>query len=135
MARAKFDINDIKTVHLNLLDSQVDLILNALMFYQYNLEYIANMFSESDKKRINELSKVVYTYEQIKMCMAEQLYSDDKKINRISAKEINNIEIDSTLNIKLNSTEEKILNLINREKYITQSELSKLLGFSEKILK
>lgn len=69
MARAKFDINDIKTVHLNLLDSQVDLILNALMFYQYNLEYIANMFSESDEKRINELSKVAYTYEQIKMCM------------------------------------------------------------------
>ena len=65
MARAKFDINDIKTVHLNLLDSQVDLILNALMFYQYNLEYIANMFSESDEKRINELSKVAYTYEQI----------------------------------------------------------------------
>ena len=26
----KFDINDIKSVHLNLLDSQVDLILNAL---------------------------------------------------------------------------------------------------------
>ena len=31
----KFDLNAIKSVQLNLLDSQVDLILNALMFYKY----------------------------------------------------------------------------------------------------
>ena len=46
-SNSKFDINDIKSVQLNLLDSQVDLILNALMFYQYNLEYVASIFSES----------------------------------------------------------------------------------------
>lgn len=129
----KFDINDIRSVQLNLLDSQVDLILNALMFYQYNLEYVAAVFSKSQEERATELSKVMYTYEQIKATKVEQLYSKDKKINRICAKEINDIDIDieSKLNIKLNSTEEKILNLINREKYITQAELSKLLGFSE----
>lgn len=127
----KFDINDIRSVQLNLLDSQVDLILNALMFYQYNLEYVAAVFSKSQEERSTELSKVMYTYEQIKATKVEQLYSEDKKINRICAKEINDIDIESTLNIKLNSTEEKILNLINREKYITQAELSKLLGLSE----
>ena len=47
--KGKFDINDIKSVHLNLLDSQVDLILNALTFYQYNLEYVASIFSESEE--------------------------------------------------------------------------------------
>lgn len=128
----KFDINDIRSVQLNLLDSQVDLILNALMFYQYNLEYVAAVFSKSQEERSTELSKVMYTYEPIKATKVEQLYSEDKKINRICAKEINDIDIESTLNIKLNSTEEKILNLINREKYITQAELSKLLGLSEK---
>ena len=127
----KFDINDIRSVQLNLLDSQVDLVLNALMFYQYNLEYVASIFSKSEEERSTELSKVMYTYEQILSTKAEQLYSEDKKINRICVKEINDIDIESTLNIKLNSTEEKILNLINREKYITQAELSKLLGLSE----
>lgn len=127
----KFDINDIKSVQLNLLDSQIDLILNALMFYQYNLEYIASIFSESEEKRFTELSKVMYTYKQIEASKAEQLYSEDKKINRICAKDVNNIEIDSELKILLNSTEEQILNLINREKYITQAELSKLLDLSE----
>ena len=116
---------------MNLLDSQVDLILNALMFYQYNLEYVASVFAKSDEERSTELAKVMYTYEQIKATKVEKLYSEDKKINRICAKEINDIDIESTLNIKLNSTEEKILNLINREKCITQAELSKLLGLSE----
>ena len=130
-SNSKFDINDIKSVQLNLLDSQVDLILNALMFYQYNLEYVASIFSKSEEERLTELSKVMYTYKQIEASKAEQLYSEDKKINRICAKDVNNIEIDSELKILLNSTEEQILNLINREKYITQAELSKLLDLSE----
>ena len=130
-SNSKFDINDIKSVQLNLLDSQVDLILNALMFYQYNLEYVASIFSESEEERLTELSKVMYTYKQIEASKAEQLYSEDKKINRICAKDVNNIEIASELKILLNSTEEQILNLINREKYITQAELSKLLDLSE----
>ena len=129
--KGKFDINDIKSVQLNLLDSQVDLILNALMFYQYNLEYVASIFSESEEKRLTELSKVMYTYKQIEASKVEQLYSEDKKTNRICAKDVNDIEIDSELKILLNSTEEQILNLINREKYITQAELSKLLDLSE----
>lgn len=129
--KPKFDINDIGSVQLNLLDSQVDLILNALMFYQYNLEYIASLFSKSEEERLKELSKVKYTYEYINSARSEQLYSKDKKINRILAKKINDIKMDTELKILLNSTEEKILNLINREKYITQAELSKLLGLSE----
>ena len=43
----KFDVNNIKSVELNLLDSQVDLILKSLMFYKYSLEYVADMFTES----------------------------------------------------------------------------------------
>lgn len=35
------------------------------------------------------------------------------------------------MKVLLNSTEEQIFNLINREKYITQAKLSKLLDLSE----
>lgn len=129
--RASFDVSAIKSVRLNLLESQVDLILNALMFYQYNLEYVAGIFSDSEEERLNELAKVKYTYEHLRSSKADQLYSEDKEINKILAKEINNIKIDSKLNIKLNATEEEILNLINREKYITQLELAKLMALSE----
>ena len=129
--KAKFDINDIKSVQLNLLDSQVDLILNALMFYKYNLEYVASMFSESEEERITELSKVIYTYEQINSSKVEQLYSEDDKTNGICLEEIDNIEMNLKPNITLNSTEESILNLIKSKKYITQKELSKLLSLSE----
>lgn len=38
--KAKFDINAIKSVQLNLLDSQVNLILNALMFYKFFCTYL-----------------------------------------------------------------------------------------------
>ena len=119
----KFDVNNIKSVELNLLDSQVDLILNSLMFYKYSLEYVADMFTDSYEERQRELAKVVYTYEQINLEKAEPLHSKDKKTN--------DIKVSPTLNIKLNSTAEKILNLIVREKYITQAELSKLLCISE----
>ena len=128
--KAKFDINDIKSIQFNLLDIQVDLVLKALLFYKYNLEYVADVFANSGEERQTELAKVTYTYEQIFSYKAEQLYSKDKKINRICAKEINDVDTSNMLNIKLNSTEEKILNLINREKYITQAEISKLLNFS-----
>ena len=75
----KFDVNNIKSVELNLLDSQVDLILKSLMFYKYCLEYVADMFTDSYEERQRELAKVVYTYEQINLEKAEQLHSKDKK--------------------------------------------------------
>ena len=101
------------------------------MFYKYNLEYVASMFSESEEERITELSKVIYTYEQINLSKAEQLYSEDNNTNRICIKEINDIEMNLKPNITLNSTEERIINLIKSKKHITQAELSKLLSLSE----
>lgn len=129
--KAKFDIKAIKSVQLNLLDSQVDLILNALMFYKYNLEYVASMFSESEEERITELSKVIYTYEQINASKVEQLYSENIRTNGICLEEIDNIEMNLKSNITLNSTEERIIKLIKSKKHITQAELSKLLNLSE----
>lgn len=129
--KAKFDIKAIKSVQLNLLDSQVNLILNALMFYKYNLEYVASMFSESEEERITELSKVIYTYEQINASKVEQLYSENIRTNGICLEEIDNIEMNLKSNITLNSTEERIIKLIKSKKHITQAELSKLLNLSE----
>lgn len=129
---AKFDINDIKSVHLTLLESQIDTILNALMLYRFNQEHVADSFSPSDEERKTELAKVIYTYQEILSYKAEQLYGKDQNINRIIAKEHEqeNIEISPKLSISLNATEEKILNLIKAEKYITEAELSKILNLS-----
>ena len=89
------------------------------------------MFSESEEKRITELSKVIYTYEQINSSKVEQLYSKDNKANGICFEEIDNIEMNLKSNIILNSTEERIINLIKSKKHITQAELSQLLSLSE----
>ena len=70
----KFDVNNIKSVELNLLDSQIDLILKSLMFYKYSLEYVADEFTDSYEERQRELAKVFYTYEQINLEKAEQLH-------------------------------------------------------------
>lgn len=89
------------------------------------------MFSESEENRITELSKVIYTYEQINSSKVEQLYSKDNKANGICLEEIDNIEMNLKSNIILNSTEERIINLIKSKKHITQAELSQLLSLSE----
>ena len=89
------------------------------------------MFSESEEKRITELSKVIYTYEQINSSKVEQLYSKDNKTNGICFEQIDNIEMNLKSNIILNSTEERIINLIKSKKHITQAELSQLLSLSE----
>ena len=34
------------------------------MFYQHNLEYVESAFSQSEKERLSELSKVIYTREK-----------------------------------------------------------------------
>ena len=39
---ANFDTENIHSVELNLLDSQVDLILRSLELYGYNLEFMLN---------------------------------------------------------------------------------------------
>jgi len=43
---ANFDINNIHSVELNLLDGQIEIILRSLELYGYNLEYMLNSTDE-----------------------------------------------------------------------------------------
>ena len=49
MSDNKFNINNIHSVELNLLDGQVEIILRSLELYGYNLEYMLNSGDSSDE--------------------------------------------------------------------------------------
>ncbi len=70
---ANFDTENVHSVELNLLDSQVDLILRSLELYGYNLEFMLNTDEKSEEAKQEKLAKLKYTYEQILSCLAEQV--------------------------------------------------------------
>ena len=81
----KFNVNNIHTVLLNLLDGQVELILRALELYGYNLEYMLNSGSASDEERQEKTSMLKYTYEQILASQAEQVLSKNNNLDNLNS--------------------------------------------------
>lgn len=81
----KFNVNNIHTVLLNLLDGQVELILRALELYGYNLEYMLNSSSASDEERQEKTSMLKYTYEQILASQAEQVLSKNNNLDNLNS--------------------------------------------------
>ena len=51
MSDNKFNINNIHSVELNLLNGQVKIILRSLELYGYNLEYMLNSGDSSDEAK------------------------------------------------------------------------------------
>ena len=112
--RAKFDFDNINPIKFRLLDKQVDIILRALELYLYNLEYMLDCEKTEDEERQKKFAMVKYTYEQVR-------YS---KIEQTKSREVSSI-------LGINKTENKILNLIRGNNYITQPEIAKILNLSE----
>lgn len=81
----KFDINNIHSVELNLLDGQVDLILRALELYGYNLEYMLNSNDSNDEQKQEKISMLKYTYEQVLATQAEQVDSKANNLDNLSS--------------------------------------------------
>ena len=81
---AIFNINNIHSIELNLLDGQVDLILRSLELYGYNLEYMLNS-TDSTEDDIKQEKKALlkYTYEQILSTKAEQVNSGENSTDKI----------------------------------------------------
>ena len=82
-ASKRFDINNIHSVRLNLLDGQVDIILRALELYGYNLDYMLNSTDASDDMRQENLALLKYTYEQVLATQAEQVDSKSDNIDNL----------------------------------------------------
>lgn len=78
---ANFDINNIKSVELNLLNGQVEIILRALELYAYNLEYMLNSTDSSEDIKQEKTALLKYTYEQILASQAEQFNMKSNNIN------------------------------------------------------
>lgn len=70
---ANFDTNNIHSVELNLLDSQVELILRSLELYGYNLEFMLNTDETNEDTKQEKLAMLKYTYEQVLSSLAEQV--------------------------------------------------------------
>lgn len=81
---AYFDVNNIHSVELNLLDGQVELLLRALELYGYNLEFMLNSSDSSDENKQEKLALLKYTYEQILASQAEQVQSKSNNRDNLS---------------------------------------------------
>lgn len=71
----KFNLDNIHSVELNLLDGQVELILRSMELYGFNLEYMLNNTDVTNDERQEKLAMLRYTYEQILASQAEQVNS------------------------------------------------------------
>ena len=57
---ANFNTENIHSVELNLLDSQVDLILRSLELYGYNLEFMLKTHEKYEEAKHEKLAKIKY---------------------------------------------------------------------------
>lgn len=78
-----FDTDNIRSVELNLLDGQVEIILRALELYGYNLDYMLNSNDSSDDLRQEKKALLKYTYEQVLATQAEQIESKSNNTDNI----------------------------------------------------
>lgn len=84
MSDNKFNINNIHSIELNLLNGQVKIILRSLELYGYNLEYMLNSGDSSDEAKQEKIALLKYTYEQILASKAEQNTSKFNNTNNLS---------------------------------------------------
>lgn len=80
---AMFNIKNIQSVELNLLNGQVEIILRSLELYAYNLEYMLNSTDSTDNKKQEKIAMLKYTYEQILSSQAEQVNGKSNNIDNI----------------------------------------------------
>lgn len=99
-----FNLDNIESVELNLLNGQVEIILRSLELYGYNLEYMLNSTDATDDTRQEKIALIKYTYEQVLASQAEQ----------VNGKSNNNEELPS-IGKKL-IKEDNVLDMIPKEK-------------------
>lgn len=80
----KFNVKNIHSVELNLLDGQVELILRALELYGYNLEYMLNGENVSNEEEKGRRAMLKYTYEQILASQAEQVQTKNNNLDNLN---------------------------------------------------
>ena len=80
-----FDIKNIHTVELSLLDGQVEIILRALELYGYNLDYMFIGNGITNEQRQEKISMLKYTYEQILASQAEQVNTKADNLDNLSS--------------------------------------------------
>lgn len=78
-----FNKDNIKSVELNLLDGQIELILRSLELYSYNLEFMLDNSDSSDDLRQEKMALIKYTYENVLSAQAEQVNGKENNIENL----------------------------------------------------
>lgn len=82
--KKKFDVKNIHSVELNLLDGQVELILRALELFGYNLQYMVESEEGSDESRREKMAKIRFTYQEILSAQASQVASKSNNVENLN---------------------------------------------------
>ena len=80
-----FNLDNIQSVELNLLNGQVEIILRALELYGYNLEYMLDSTDATNDTRQEKIALIKYTYEQVLATQAEQVNGKSDNIDNLSS--------------------------------------------------
>ena len=72
-SNSNFNLDNIQSVELNLLNGQIEIILRSLELYGYNLEYMLNTTEATEDIRQEKMALIKYTYEQVLSSLAEQV--------------------------------------------------------------
>ena len=99
--KASFNVENIHTVTLKLLDGQVELIKRALELYGYNLEYMLNNEDTSNFTK-QEKCAMIHTYEQILAFQVEQISQKDSNTNDNNILNFDKISVDNNEIFKKN---------------------------------
>ena len=83
-SNSNFNLDNIHSVELNLLNGQVEIILRSLELYGYNLEYMLNNTEVTDDTRQEKTALIKYTYEQILASQAEQVNGKSDNTDNLS---------------------------------------------------
>ncbi len=94
-----FNLDNIQSVELNLLNGQVEIILRALELYGYNLEYMLDSTDATNDTRQEKIALIKYTYEQVLATQAEQVNGKSDNIDNLSSLGKNLIKEDNIVDI------------------------------------
>lgn len=98
-SNSNFNLDNVQSVELNLLNGQVEIILRSLELYGYNLEYMLNSTDATDDTRQEKIALIKYTYEQVLASQAEQVNGKNNTTDNLPNLSRNLLKDDNIIDI------------------------------------
>lgn len=98
-SNSNFNLDNIQSVELNLLNGQIEIILRSLELYGYNLEYMLNTTEATEDIRQEKMALIKYTYEQVLASQAEQVNGKSNTTNNLPSLGKNMLQTSNIIDI------------------------------------